>query len=49
MSAHHPDKNQSGDSTYFNKLTLIRDTLSDPIYQSLYDVFGEFAIPENHT
>lgn len=49
MSANHPDKIQSGDSTYFNKLTLIRDTLSDPIYHTLYDAFGEFVIPENHT
>lgn len=49
MSMNHPDKLKTGDGTYFNQLTMMRNILSDSIYANMYDNFGEFVIPEKQS
>ncbi|KAL4455701.1 hypothetical protein ABPG74_003111 [Tetrahymena malaccensis] len=46
LSMYHPDKNPNSSLELFNQVSTMRNTLSDPHYQKLYDRFGEFSYVE---
>ncbi|EAR91241.1 DnaJ domain protein (macronuclear) [Tetrahymena thermophila SB210] len=46
LSLYHPDKNPNSSLELFNRVSTMRNTLSDPHYQKLYDRFGEFKYVE---
>ncbi|KAL4489201.1 hypothetical protein ABPG72_006265 [Tetrahymena utriculariae] len=46
LSLYHPDKNPNSSLELFNRVSTMRNTLSDPHYQKLYDRFGDFNYVE---